>query len=291
MIDRLRQMAIFAKVINHGSFRGAAHELNLSPSVVSHHISQLEDHLGVALIYRSTRKLSLTREGEKLLAAAHKMMEAVEQDLVELSLSAREPSGELRITAPSVLSLSQLPDKIAAFARRYPRIRLSLDFTDSRKDLIDDGFDLAIRMTPGGVNSTTSRLLFSVQRILVASAEYMATKSHPTHPKQVQNWDWSVLKQVHSKPLKFFGVAGETSAFKPNAQLSTNDAQALFRLTRAGAGVAVVPDFLAEHHLASGDMVHVLPEWTLEAVDVYADWPANAPKRGLIRLLLESLSH
>ncbi|MGI9502636.1 MAG: LysR family transcriptional regulator, partial [Geminicoccaceae bacterium] len=78
MIDRLRQMAIFAKTIDHGSFRGAARELRLSPSVVSHHISQLEEHLGVALIYRSTRKLTLTREGERLLAATRKMLEAVE---------------------------------------------------------------------------------------------------------------------------------------------------------------------------------------------------------------------
>jgi DNA-binding transcriptional LysR family regulator len=81
MIDRLRQMAIFAKTIDHGSFRGAARELHLSPSVISHHISQLEDHLGVALIYRSTRKLTLTAEGKRLLIATHKMLDAVEDEL------------------------------------------------------------------------------------------------------------------------------------------------------------------------------------------------------------------
>ena len=81
MIDRLRQMAIFAKTINHGSFRGAARELKLSPSVVSHHISQLEEHLGVALIYRSTRKLTLTKEGQRLLTATRNMLEAVEGEL------------------------------------------------------------------------------------------------------------------------------------------------------------------------------------------------------------------
>jgi DNA-binding transcriptional LysR family regulator len=115
MIDRLRQMAIFAKTIDHGSFRGAARELRLSPSVVSHHISQLEDNLGVALLYRSTRKLTLTREGEKLLAATQKMLEAVEGELLDLSVSARTPSGELRITIPSVLSQSGFTDQIAAF--------------------------------------------------------------------------------------------------------------------------------------------------------------------------------
>ena len=111
MIDRLRQMAIFAKTIDHGSFRGAAKELHLSPSVVSHHISQLEEHLGVALIYRSTRKLTLTREGDRLLAATRTMLEAVENELQTLSAGANVPSGELRITAPSVLSKSSFTDR------------------------------------------------------------------------------------------------------------------------------------------------------------------------------------
>ena len=132
MIDLLRQMAIFAKTIDHGSFRGAARELKLSPSVVSHHISQLEEHLGVALIYRSTRKLTLTREGERLLLAARNMLEAVESELLELSLSGKEPSGELRITLGSILSQSQLTDIIADFSMTYPRIKIVLDYSDMR---------------------------------------------------------------------------------------------------------------------------------------------------------------
>jgi len=143
MIDRLRQMAIFAKTIDHGSFRAAAKELRLSPSVVSHHISQLEESLGVALLYRSTRKLSLTSEGERLLVAARNMLQAVETELVDLSSSANTPSGELRLTMPSVLSQSHFTDRIAAFSKAYPRITLSLDFSDTRRALIDDGFDLA----------------------------------------------------------------------------------------------------------------------------------------------------
>ena len=108
----------------------------------------LEDSLGVALIYRSTRKLTLTREGHRLLAAAHKMLEAVEGELVDLSVSATAPSGELRVTVPSVLSQSHFTEQIAAFSKAHPRIKLSLDFSDIRRDLIDDGFDIAIRMGP-----------------------------------------------------------------------------------------------------------------------------------------------
>lgn len=155
MIDRLRQMAIFAKTIDHGSFRGAARALNLSPSVVSHHISQLEEHLGVALIYRSTRKLTLTKEGERLLVATRKMLEAVEGELFTISSQATAPSGDLRLTVPSVLSQSTITDRLAAFSCRYPRINLSLDYSDTRHALIDNGLDLAIRMGPNFTPSAT----------------------------------------------------------------------------------------------------------------------------------------
>ena len=140
-------MAIFAKTINHGSFRGAARELKLSPSVVSHHISQLEEHLGVALIYRSTRKLTLTKEEQRLLTATRNMLEAVEGELQALTSTANDPSGELRLTVPSVLSHSQITDKIASFSIAHPRIKLHLDFSNARCALIDDGFDFAINFS------------------------------------------------------------------------------------------------------------------------------------------------
>lgn len=290
MIDRLRQMAIFAKTIDHGSFRGAARELRLSPSVVSHHVAQLEESLGVALIYRSTRKLTLTREGHRLLSAAHKMLEAVEGELVDLSVSASAPSGELRITIPSVLSQSHFIEQIAAFKKTYPRITLFLDFSDTRRSLIDDGFDIAIRMGPKAKNSATSRKLFSVKRKLVASAEYLASRPTPENPQDVVGWDWLALVPAQNVPLEFTGVAGSQTIIKPEARIFANDAQAIYRLANASAGLAIVPDFLVSEDVNSGTLKYVLPGWELQSIDVYATWPANAPKHGLIHLALGALS-
>lgn len=290
MIDRLRQMAIFAKTIDHGSFRGAARELRLSPSVVSHHISQLEEHLGVALIYRSTRKLTLTREGERLLAATRKMLEAVEGELLELSVSASEPSGELRITAPSVLSQSQLTDTIAAFSMAYPRVRLSLDFSDSRRELIEGGFDIAIRMTAGGKNSATSRVLFGVKRRLVASARYLSERPVVSEPNQILDWDWLQLAPTQNVPVSFRRSGAAQVTIKPKAHIFSSDAHAVYRLARAGAGLAIVPEFLAKDDVAAGRVNYVLPGWELNEIDVFAVWPSNAPKNGLIRLFVKELS-
>lgn len=290
MIDRLRQMAIFAKTIDHGSFRGAAAELNLSPSVVSHHISQLEEHLGVALIYRSTRKLTLTREGERLLAATRKMLEAVEGELLALSGSSAEPSGELRVTLPSVLSQSVLTDHLAAFSKAYPKIQLTLDYSDTRRELIDDGFDFAIRMKPNAKTSATSRKLFKTRRRLVSSPAYIADQAKADRPDALLTWDWLVLSPVRSIPLVFQN-GSETIRIRPETRVFTSDARALYRLARAGAGLALVPEFLAEEDVAAGRMDYVLPEWELPPIDVFAVWPSNAPKHGLIHLALNALSH
>lgn len=290
MIDRLRQIAIFAKTIDHGSFRGAAKELRLSPSVVSHHISQLEENLGLALIYRSTRKLTLTREGERLLVAARKMLDAVEGELQDLSATADAPSGELRLTVPSVLSHSSVTERIAAFSIAYPRIHLSVDYSDTRRKLIDDGYDFAIRMGPKSRNSATSRTLFEVHRKLVASSTYLSTRTEAKEPRDLLDWDWISLAPVQNIPMKFSKEKSRVVTIKPEPHMFTNDATALYRLARAGAGLAVVPEFLIEQDLADGKIQHLLPGWELPSIDVFALWPTNAPKHGLIHLALDALS-
>lgn len=290
MIDQLRQMAIFAKAIDHGSFRGAATALRLSPSVVSHHIAQLEEHLGVALIYRSTRKLTLTREGERLLVATRKMLNAAEGELLHLSASASVPSGELRMTAPSVLSQSAFMEQIAAFSRAYPRIQLSLDFSDTRRDMIENGFDFAIRMGTSSSNSATSRKLFRVKRKLIASSAYVAARPTANKPDELMDWDWLALSPAQNIPLVFQNKQAGKITLKPEARLFTNDAQALYQLARAGAGLAMVPDFLAEKDITAGAVKHILSDWQLSTLDVYAIWPANAPKHGLIHLVLDAFN-
>ena len=291
MIDQLRQMAIFSKAIDHGSFRAAARELRLSPSVVSHHISQLEEHLGVALVYRSTRRLSLTRDGERLLVTTRKMLEAVETDLLELTSSASEPSGEIRLTAPSVLSQSKFTEAITAFLNNYPKINVFLDFSDTRRELIRDGFDIAIRMGVERKRSPTSKQLFEVDRRLVASADYIANAPPVAEPKDILQLNWLGLAPVENLPVTLTRTGQKAGiTVKPQASIVTNDAQALYRLSKAGAGVAAVPEYLAADDVNSGLVKWVLPDWKLQPVQVYANWPSNAPKDGLIRLLLNHLS-
>jgi len=287
MIDQLRQLAIFAKTIDHGSFRSAAKELRLSPSVISHHVAQLEEHLGTALIYRSTRKLKLTPEGERLLAAAHNMLAAVEDELLSLTTASGEPSGELRITAPAVLSKSHLTVMLADFMTAHPRVRLTLDFTDERRNIIEDGFDIAIRMAVKTPRSATNRRLFRVRRKLVAAPSLIDRHAPVNEPADLRDWPWLELTPVRNLPARFQKHDVEQVVTRKERPCSCNDAQVLYSLAVSGIGLAVVPEFLVDQDdIAEEHIQLVLPDWELDPLFVFADWPSNAPKHGLINLLV-----
>lgn len=284
MIDELRQIAIFAKTVDHGSFRAAALALRLSPSVVSHHIGQLEKSLGTALLYRSTRKLSLTPDGERLLAAAYAMIDAAESGLQAVVNQVDQPSGLLRITAPAVLAQSQMVGQFAEFSLAYPQVQLTIDFSDTRRDLIADGYDVVIRAGALNDSSLMVRKLFDFKRRLVAAPKYLETRSRkPVSPDDLSDWDWLEFTPVWRKKAEFRYAGRRKIVVKQRTRLRVNSAHALCHLTRSGAGLAIVPEFLAEADIATGALQYVLPNWKVDPVGVFAVWPTNAPKYGLVK--------
>ena len=143
---------------------------------------------------------------------------------------------------PSVQSQSHITDQIAAFSLAYPRITLTVDFSDTRRALIDDGFDLAIRMGSKSKSSATSRTLFKVRRVLVASKTYLSNRVVTADPMALADWDWLALAPVQNIPLSFKSGDGEAVKIKPSPHMLTNDTQALHRLAYAGAGLEVARD-------------------------------------------------
>lgn len=284
MLDELRQMAIFAKTVDHGSFRAAAKALNLSPSVVSHHVGQLEQRLNTALLYRSTRKLALTPDGERLLDAAHAMIDAAEAGVQDLVSHTNRPSGMLRFTAPAFLTQSALTNQIANFSIAYPEVEIAINFSDMREDLIADGYDIAIRAGEMEDSSLIARKLFSVKRTLVAAPAYLNAQSKKlTSPGDLSELSWLLLDPVKRQKLVFDNAGKEMLVAQPDSRIVVNDAYALSQLARAGAGLAIVPEFVAEPLVNIGALRYVLPEWTLNSIDVFAVWPSNAPKYGLVK--------
>lgn len=288
MINQLRQIAVFSKTVEHGSFRKAAKALHLSPSVVSHHISKLEEELGVALLYRSTRKLSLTSDGETLLVSAHAMIAAAEEFFSTATNQSTKLIGELTIALPAVMQQSEVVNHIGSFAKRHPNVNLQLDFSDNQRDLIHDGVDIAIRMGWLKDSGLKARKLFSVDRYVVASKEYLQSKTKDPTLDEVEKWDWIELSPVGQTKLFTFSDDPKR-AFRPTTKIRVNSAQAISQLILNGNGLCALPKFLVEDALRSGDIIHVLPELKIEPVGVYAIWPSNAPKGGLTNRFVDHL--
>ena len=289
MIIHLRALAVFAKTVEHGSFRAAARALELSPSVVSHHISQLEEQLGVALLYRSTRTLSLTRDGERLIGAAQAMVTAAETGINDVLDHASGLSGDLHVTAPAVLAQSPLADNIADFLKVHPDVRILIDYSDERRDVVVDGIDVAIRMGWLRDSALKARKLYDVERVLMASRSFLAGRPVPKSPKDIEEWDWLDLASVTLKPV-FRHASHNTVTIRPKSRLTANSASALYQLVARGAGIATLPRFLAEADIHAGTMEVLLPEWTLPSIAIYAVRPQNAPRDGLTAAFVNALA-
>ena len=288
MIDDLRALAIFAETVEQGSFRGAAKVLNLSPSVVSYHVTQLEKRIGTALLYRSTRKLSLTHEGEVLHRHAAEMLACAHRGLGEISSDDAEPTGRLTVALPSVITRAPLNRKIAQFCRRHPGIDFHFMYTDVRQDLIGGGIDLAIRVGNMADSALKARRVGRIDRKLVCSPDYAARHEMPNHPEDLAGWEWVKLEMLsNTRPLK----RGDT-VFHVNYDnhVSVDNVEAMTQFTLHGLGLSTPPDYLVDEALERGELVEILPEWRVEPLLLFAVWPANLFANSNTRRLVDHLS-
>lgn len=290
MLNQLRQIAIFAKTVEHGSFRAAAKVLNLSPSVVSHHIAKLEEELGVALLYRSTRKLSLTSGGEALLVSAHGMIDAAENFFRLATDQSTQLMGELNVALPAVMQKSDLVNHVGTFVKMHPSVSLKLDFSDIRGNIIENGIDIAIRMGWLEDSGLKARKLYEVERHVVASAKYLKSKPDKITIEEVETWDWIEFSVVGF--INLFNFPSESKrTFKPKSKIRVNSAFAMHQLVSNDNGLAALPEYMAENEIESGEFVRILPDEEIPSLGVYAVWPANAPKGGLTSQFVEHLKN
>ena len=287
MIDELRAMAIFAEVAEAGSFRTAACNLGLSPPVVSYHVSQLESRLGIALIYRSTRKLTLTHEGDVLLRHAMDMLDSANRGLSEVSMGSPVPSGKLTITLPFALTRSDLTRRIAEFCKEFNRIEVQIRYTDIRLDLVEHGIDLAVRAGDMDDSNLKGRKLGEIARKLVCTPDYQASHPVPQKPRDLESWNWIRLSMLPDE--RRLRRQKRSQRVKFDAQVSVDNVEAMTQLCILGLGLATPPDYLVNDPLAKGKLVEVLPEWQVDPIPIHAVWHANVTQGSNVRRLLSYL--
>lgn len=285
----LNDIVVFTKVAETKSFTGAADQLGLPKSTVSRKLAQLEERLGVRLVQRTTRKLALTDIGEAYFARAARIVadiQAAEQLVTDMQAT---PRGRLRVTAPIDLSTRYLGAIIADFIAGHPDITVELDATDRVVDLIEEGFDVAVRFGTLPESTLIARKLATFEGVLCASPAYLAKRGAPAAIEELENHDTVLF----APSARFSGWTlqngDQTYELGRPARFISNNLGAVRSVVLAGGGIAMMTEFMVACDIHEQKLVRILPQWVSRAIDVQAVYPArqNLPPR--LTLFLEHL--
>ncbi|MEO0370524.1 MAG: LysR family transcriptional regulator [Pseudomonadota bacterium] len=288
MIEYLRHMAVFARVVDEGSFRAAARALGVAPSRVSETTSDLEAYLGVTLLNRTTRKIALTNEGRIFYARVVEMIRSAEGGLNDLNALSIEPVGALKVSMPAFMSSSGLARAMGEFAREHPLVALSVSFSDRPVGLIDAGFDVNIRVGWLDDSAMMSRKLGEESRMLVVGKAYAAARPNPSRPQELEDWDWIGYDQ-RSDTIEFTRN-DETESVKGNSHLRVDSVDAMYTFAVQNLGVTVLPNHVAQRGIEAGLLVQLLPKWRLKPLGFYAVWPDKSRRESLALLFVRFLA-
>jgi DNA-binding transcriptional LysR family regulator len=283
-----QSLVAFVAVGETGAFVKAAKRLGVTPSVVSHHVTRLEEEIGQPLVFRTTRKLTLSENGRRLFDVAQKGFGSVEAVLDQIEADADELAGALRVALPAVVPDPQIEARMMEFALRYPNVALTLDYTDQRMDLVEQGYDLAVRIGSRELPNLSHRKISEVRHVLVASPDFLLQHGAVQVPSDLE-------------PLSFIsmGSGGEVFSLTKGktqqdirlevCQLKVQSILAARSAALAGVGFGNVPHSLVRDDLAKGDLVQLVPDWQLPLLAVHALWPGNSRRGSLITRLVDFL--
>jgi DNA-binding transcriptional LysR family regulator len=286
-------MAIFAKVVESASFAATARHFDMSPAMVSKHVSTLEERLGVRLLNRTTRRVSATEVGQDYYERCLRIL----SDLEDADRAAGDlqtaPRGLLRVTTSVSFGARQLAPLVAEYLAAYPDVSIELSLHDHYIDLLQERIDLAIRLGTLSDSSLIARKLCAVEMILCASPGYLKANGTPREPRDLVKH--SCLTHTASRVWTFTDRNGKDEVVRVSGRLSANGGDALLALAVKDAGIALAPDYLVGDDLTAGRLVRLLPDYTTRDTPVYAVYPhsqyLSAKTRTFIDFLASRFAH
>jgi len=289
-MDQLKRMAVFAEVVAAGSLSAAARQLQMTPSAVSQHLRQLESALGLALLHRSTRKLTLTEAGERYIDGCRAMVAAARSADQALARHRDEPEGELRIAAP--IGMGGLLAQALAPLRQHPRLSLHMLLDDALIDLIKERVDIALRAGNLPDSSLVARKLGSMATQMCAAPAYLAERGWPQQPQDLAAHDWlgGMPSANGEETLLLHNLAGEEVPVQVRHRAYASQVTALHALCVAGWGISVVVSDDDRRALLDGRLLPVLPQWQLPDLPVYAITPRRGEQPAKVRHALALLT-
>jgi len=288
-MDQLSALKAFCRVVEAGSFSGAAAELNVSHTVMSKQVRQLENLLGAQLLNRTTRRLALTEAGQSYYANARRIIEDLQQADLAVTHHQATPRGTLRINAPMAFGTLDMAQWLPRFMARYPELNIDLVCNDRFVDLIDEGFDVALRLAREMPDSTLmAKRLATATTMLVASPTYLAQHGTPQTPQDLRQHNCLTYALVPKPNEWTFTTKDDVrSSVIVNGSLQSNTGIVLRAAALAGAGIATTASFIVYKDLASGTLVPVLPSYSMRARELYAVYPQNRHLSPKVRAFID----
>jgi len=272
-IDLVSAMRVFTTVVDSGSFAGASDKLLMSRGMATRYVAQLEAHLGVRLLHRTTRKLSLTMEGNDYYVRAIQILSSIEEAEQAASQDTVDPRGILRVSAATGFSIGHLDQAIIAYLRRYPNVEVDLINSERIVDLVDEGFDLALRVTKQLSPGLVARRLMPVNIAVCASPEYLKAHGTPTSPDELLHHNCLFYSSSIYRNKWRFERDGEEKIVQIKGNFHVNEGIVLVNAALAGMGILYEPDFLVTEHIRQGRLTRILKDWKTEEFSMYAVYP------------------
>lgn len=290
-MDSFTSLTSFVRTAETLSFVQAARTLGISASAVGKNVARLESKLGVRLFNRSTRSVSLTAEGVMLLARCQHILEQLREAEAELTSTVAQPAGKLRISLP-VIGYRLLLPLLPVFTQRYPQIELDLDFSDRLVNVIDEGFDIAIRSGEITDSRLTAKKLGNFRFVLCASPSYLEEFGLPSSPDALKDHKCVLFRFPSTGLIQPWDLRGLriTGEFNPAAVLTANNIEAVIGMTTSGLGISYVPDFVVREALDKGKLQEVLPGNCILQGSFSALWPASRYLSPRIRCFIDFLA-
>lgn len=269
----IEHLKLFVRLASSQSISMAGHELGLSPAVASAHINKLEEGLGVRLVHRTTRKVSLTEEGQAFLPYAEEVLASVEAARSAVGVGHGNPTGTLRVTAPASFGRMHLIPALKGFMQQYPDLTVDFRFSDSIIDMVEGGFDVAIRVAELKDSTLVARKLAPDRRIVVASPEYLEKFGTPKHPQDLANHECIILMGMDNWVFK---TSDSALSVRTSGRFRTDNGDAMRDATIDGLGISINSIWSVYQQLQRGELVEILPDYPL-AMDasIWAVYPSS----------------
>jgi len=291
-MDRFRALETFVKIVDAGTLSRAAEAMALSTAVVSRTLAELESHLGTRLMHRSSRRLRLTESGTVFYERAKQLLADLGEAEAIASAATVEPGGMLRIAAPVTFGIIHLAPLWPKFLAAYPKLKLDISLSDRHVDVIDEGFDVAVRIvrTPGP--TLIARKLAMTQLLVTASPAYIAARGLPTAPQDLAAHDCINYSYLAPRDewLLYSTIDGSEHRVGVSCRMYVNNGDTIRDATLAGLGIALQPRFAIADDLARGTLVEALPSYRGPDIGIYAMYPTRRHLSAKVRVFVDFLT-